>query len=69
VNGRRKRARERRAKVICSTCPVVEPSLRYALAHRECFGVWGGLGEQDRQVIQRGVVRNAPARAGSVAEL
>ena len=51
----RKRVRERQAKAVCATCPVVEPCRRYALAHREYFGVWGGLGERERQAIQRGI--------------
>lgn len=51
----RKRAREGRAKEICAACPVAQPCLQYALAHRECFGVWGGLGEQERQAIRQGV--------------
>lgn len=31
-----------RAKLICSTCPVLEPCLEGAIARQEPWGVWGG---------------------------
>jgi WhiB family transcriptional regulator, redox-sensing transcriptional regulator len=44
-------ARERVAKTICRSCPVVEQCLDYALKTREPHGVWGGLNEFERQKI------------------
>jgi WhiB family redox-sensing transcriptional regulator len=41
--------REARAKIICSTCPVREPCLDYALEIREPHGIWGGLNEHERR--------------------
>jgi WhiB family redox-sensing transcriptional regulator len=43
--------RERRAKRVCAACPVAVPCRTYALAHREPYGVWGGLSERDRAAI------------------
>jgi WhiB family redox-sensing transcriptional regulator len=51
----RKRLREQQAKAICSTCPVLGPCRQHALAAREWYGVWGGLGERERQALQRGM--------------
>jgi WhiB family transcriptional regulator, redox-sensing transcriptional regulator len=41
--------RERRAKAICTTCPVKRPCLDYALKIREPHGTWGGLSEGERK--------------------
>ena len=41
--------RERRAKSICSTCPVRQPCLEYAMKIREPHGIWGGLSEGERK--------------------
>lgn len=43
--------REMRAKAICATCPVIESCLRWALAAREPYGVWGGTSAEDREQI------------------
>jgi WhiB family redox-sensing transcriptional regulator len=43
--------RERVAKAICADCPVVEPCLRWALATREPYGVWGGLSVEERDAL------------------
>jgi WhiB family transcriptional regulator, redox-sensing transcriptional regulator len=53
--GSRKRRRERAAKAICATCPVVEVCAAYALACRETHGTWGGLSESDRETIYPGL--------------
>ena len=46
--------REIRAKAVCAACPVVETCLRWALAAREPYGVWGGLSAEEReQVLSR----------------
>jgi WhiB family transcriptional regulator, redox-sensing transcriptional regulator len=41
------------AKRICAQCPVREPCLEYALAHREREGVWGGATERERRRLIR----------------
>jgi len=43
--------REMRAKAVCSTCPVIENCLRWALAAREPYGVWGGTSAEEREAI------------------
>jgi WhiB family transcriptional regulator, redox-sensing transcriptional regulator len=39
------------ARRICADCPVKEPCLEYALAHRIDHGVWGGCSERERRRI------------------
>lgn len=41
------------AKSFCAVCPVRATCLSHALAHREDFGVWGGLDEDERAVLVR----------------
>lgn len=47
------------AKAICSTCPVIEPCLNYALefSANEQHGVWAGLtsGQLAREQRRRGI--------------
>ena len=43
--------REMRAKAVCSGCPVIESCLRWALAAREPYGVWGGLSVEEREAL------------------
>jgi len=43
--------RERQAKAICAQCPVTENCLRWALAAREPYGVWGGLSVDERESL------------------
>jgi WhiB family transcriptional regulator, redox-sensing transcriptional regulator len=43
--------REMRAKAVCSGCPVIENCLRWALAAREPYGVWGGLSAEEREAM------------------
>ena len=55
-DGERGPARESReavAKAICSSCPVRVQCASHSLAVREPYGVWGGLSEDDREVIYR----------------
>jgi len=47
----------REAKRVCGGCEVRVKCLAYALAHRERFGVWGGLSERERRRMHRPVVR------------
>lgn len=44
-------ARERAAKEICRSCPVLENCLEYAIRIREAHGIWGGLNETERKQI------------------
>ena len=39
-------------KLICGSCPVVQPCLEYALKSGEKFGVWGGTSERERRRIR-----------------
>ncbi|MFA5565151.1 MAG: WhiB family transcriptional regulator [Acidimicrobiia bacterium] len=48
---RDKLERERRAKKICSECSVRQACLDYALAIRDPHGIWGGLSENERQLL------------------
>lgn len=41
------------AKAICATCPVQEECLAFALAKPERYGVWGGLGEKERETLRK----------------
>ena len=43
--------REMRAKAVCARCPVVTNCLRWALAAREPYGVWGGLSTEERETM------------------
>ncbi|WP_350347226.1 WhiB family transcriptional regulator [Agromyces sp. G08B096] len=36
------------AKAICATCPVRQQCLDYAIEHHERYGIWGGLGRDER---------------------
>jgi WhiB family transcriptional regulator, redox-sensing transcriptional regulator len=42
--------RESEAKALCRECPAIVPCRQYALEHAEVYGVWGGLGEQERRL-------------------
>jgi WhiB family redox-sensing transcriptional regulator len=45
--------RERQAKQLCATCPVLEECREAALAQREGYGIWGGLNEMERRALLR----------------
>ena len=47
-------SRERRAKAVCESCPVMEPCRRHALAAGEPYGIWGGLSESERSAAAGG---------------
>lgn len=49
--GRARDTREARAKQICHTCPVIAECREHALAVQEAYGIWGGLGENERREI------------------
>ncbi|MER5771089.1 WhiB family transcriptional regulator [Streptomyces sp. NPDC001985] len=44
----------REAKRLCGACEGRVECLEYALRHDEKFGVWGGMSEQERDVLRRG---------------
>lgn len=44
-------ARERRAKRVCAECTVRLECADYALRAREPYGVWGGLSEEERELV------------------
>ncbi|WP_207555852.1 WhiB family transcriptional regulator [Intrasporangium flavum] len=41
---------------MCQPCPVRQTCLEWALKHREEFGVWGGLTEDERRELRRGAI-------------
>lgn len=49
--GAARAAREERAKAICVACPVLKKCRAHALAVKEPYGVWGGMGEDERRRI------------------
>jgi WhiB family redox-sensing transcriptional regulator len=52
-------ARERQAKEICGWCPVRVTCAEYALTTPEHYGVWGGMGEDERHAERRRRIRKA----------
>jgi len=42
--------RESAAKAMCRECPAMLACRTYALEQGEVYGVWGGLGEQERRM-------------------
>jgi WhiB family redox-sensing transcriptional regulator len=42
--------REARAKALCNECPAMLACRDHALRNVEVYGVWGGLGEQERRM-------------------
>lgn len=49
--GAARRLRDSAAKEVCASCPVIAVCREHALAIREPFGVWGGLTEDERQIL------------------
>jgi WhiB family transcriptional regulator, redox-sensing transcriptional regulator len=41
------------ARAVCSQCEVRIECLRYALANREQFGIWGGTSERERRKLRK----------------
>lgn len=58
--GPRRSNREKAAKAICATCPVLLQCREAALAAREPYGIWGGLSEHEREQLT-GTGRRAAA--------
>lgn len=44
---------KRRAKAICHKCVCVQECFRYAMAHPELDGIWGGTDEYERRRIRK----------------
>jgi WhiB family transcriptional regulator, redox-sensing transcriptional regulator len=57
-----RRRREAAAKAICARCQVRQACAADALAHREPFGVWGGLTESERRALRITGARPDPGR-------
>lgn len=57
----------REAKAVCASCPVQAACLRYSLASREQFGVWGGVTAKKRRGVAEdlGVERRPALRRAS----
>lgn len=58
----------RAAKAVCAGCPVRDLCLEYAVAHREPWGIWGGMTAKEREALRRRMSR-AQARARQRAAL
>ncbi|MDQ4149349.1 MAG: WhiB family transcriptional regulator [Actinomycetota bacterium] len=43
----------RAARAVCNECSVRIECLKYALANREQFGIWGGTSERERRRLRR----------------
>ena len=43
------------AKRVCTGCPVAAECLEFALATNQEAGVWGGLTEEERRRVRKGV--------------
>ena len=41
------------AKQVCTSCPVREECLEFALATNQDAGIWGGLNEDERRTLRR----------------
>ena len=46
-------ARDRAAKRVCAACTVRLECADYAIRAREPYGVWGGLSEEERELVYR----------------
>ncbi|MCU7826926.1 WhiB family transcriptional regulator [Kitasatospora sp. DSM 101779] len=63
--GRAHDEREEAAKRICGDCPVRAECLAHALSVREPYGVWGGMGEDERRAVMGPARRRAYPAAGT----
>lgn len=58
--GRARAEREMRAKALCRQCPVIVQCRTHALSVGEPYGIWGGLGESEREMLlKRGGFRRS----------
>lgn len=49
------KAQSEAAKALCRRCPVREPCLEWALSVPEKFGIWGGMTEDERSDVLKGM--------------
>jgi len=49
----------RPAQQVYTACPVRQPCLEYALSNRITHGIWGGLTERERRLLQSRWVQDA----------
>lgn len=49
--GNARLAREAHAKRICQSCPVLRQCRQHALEVQEPYGIWGGMGENERRAM------------------
>lgn len=52
-----------RAKAVCGGCPVRQRCLDYALDTRQAYGIWGGLGEEERVSVRAALSRRDRGQA------
>lgn len=38
---------------LCESCEFRRPCLEYALKHKDLYGIWGGMTEQERKQMRR----------------
>lgn len=57
--GRARTQREVRAKEMCRSCPVIVQCRSHALAVGETYGIWGGLSENERELLLKGGIRRS----------
>lgn len=43
-----------KAKAVCSTCPVSDQCLSWAIVSNQTEGIWGGNTAKERRTIRRG---------------
>ncbi|MFB9377045.1 WhiB family transcriptional regulator [Kineococcus gynurae] len=61
--GAARQHRDAAALAVCAECPVLLQCRRHVLQHREAYGVWGGLTEDQREGLRSGGTRRL-RRAG-----
>ena len=59
--GQNRARREAYAKSVCAACPVIAQCAAHALAVREPYGIWGGMSEEDRELIYSRMDRSRKA--------
>ena len=52
------------AKRVCGQCPVTHECLEFALGTNQESGVWGGLTEEERRRLRKGVEATPAAQVG-----
>jgi WhiB family redox-sensing transcriptional regulator len=55
--------REAAAKAVCRRCPVRSGCLSHAVGRNEAAGVWGGMGEEERALYRRRLLRRAARKS------